>query len=471
MLVSDSQPRSAGPLWQLALPHSFSKRADFADTVGFLHRLKLFAQNRGGTVIELPFSRLPWTRRGITLNFHSTGFMPNAYHYKESFLNGWIQIDRLGHSGWHSRNFFSPTAGRALACEEGRKKTLDQRLEQYVLSRKSKYLQRDQTDLPQENFVFLPLQKPQDDTSDFARFDLGDAILRILDWCRARGLKLVIKRHPFCYSNVRARMLDALKQHPEVILTEGNVGDLIDKAAVVVTVNSSVGFETLLRRRNIVSLGQSEYTPLSLSVSSLDKLPDVLDEALANRKLPDEKWAAVKDFVMDSLFENHDPLDIECFFEKAVQRYGDEFPEPCAPILPLPDFVSFSEDGEGKHYLLHGFSFPEIEGVWTNDELATLVFAANQGRAEYAVKLKGYVLESWPEIAFDVFANDSLVSAGQSVKLYKGDCEFRFAANWQQGVNTITFRIRNPVRPVDFDLDFDVRRIGLGLISLSRVSS
>jgi hypothetical protein len=443
-------------VWQIARPVQFFTKEGMKDLAAFIDALSHYVRKLGDEAIALPFSRLPWTPRGITLNFHSVGFEPNTYHYKAGFLKNWIQIDSLGHTGWHSNNGYSRSIPQTSLAKK-RARTLARRLDAYVQSRSSKYVQKLYPISIQGDYIFFPLQKLQDDTSVFARVNLEEAIRAIEAWCRSQKLKLVLKRHPFCQSKFINALLQGF-QSPYIVVTDGHVADLIDGSKFVVTVNSSVGFEALARGRVVVTLGQSEYGDYALQVRKIADLKPALARAL--REAPDK--AATQKFVMGSMFEKDNELDLAHFCEQAKLQYG----LISDPIPPLKSEIAFNELGNGRPYLLHGFSFPEEWGVWSNDELSTMVFRAEAGIASCQLMVRGYVKPGWPEIFFDVFANGELVCERSVFKAGMGDSAFEFRMPLQQGINTLTIRVRNPIRPVDLGADFDVRRIGLGIVSM-----
>jgi len=150
-----------------------------------LNDIKIFTQKlmkfKEYSVIELPFSKLPPSLRAITFNFHGNEFHINSYNYKESFLSGWIQIDRFGYTGWHSSNYdFVNKEINTLRNDDDLRK----RISAYIKKNTSKYKQKkiQELNLPKK-YILFPLQKPQDETSLFYRIQLDEALNKIYQFC------------------------------------------------------------------------------------------------------------------------------------------------------------------------------------------------------------------------------------------------------------------------------------------------
>ncbi len=131
----------------------------------------------------------------------------------------------------------------------------------------------DRTELP-ERYVFLPLQV-RDDTqllfnSPWIRHpaeavDVCVEALREVD----PGLRLVVKEHPqdlFWVDYSEAR-----QKHPAVIwLQKYDIQEILSKAEIVVTVNSSVGYQALVHGKSVITLGEAFYNVPGLVVSPRD---------------------------------------------------------------------------------------------------------------------------------------------------------------------------------------------------------
>lgn len=157
-------------------------------------------------------------------------------------------------------------------------------------------------DLPQA-FVFLPLQV-HDDSQILMyspRFSDMPSVVRFClegvdAYNRAHGgaLTLVVKEHPSDYGRID---YSALRQaYPQAVFSRTHdTADLIAKAKAVVTVNSTVGIEALLRRKPVVTLGRAFYNIPGV-VRALN--PDeMLADALADALHREPDWDLIGKFL------------------------------------------------------------------------------------------------------------------------------------------------------------------------------
>lgn len=139
---------------------------------------------------------------------------------------------------------------------------------QPLISRKS---------LPTYNYVFIPLQVPTDTQclihSDFS--DTQEVINLIESEFKEselfhKGSKLVFKSHPMDNS---AYKLD----HKISEFSHINTDKLISESLMVITVNSTVGFEALKEFKNVYTLGESFYSTFKGITKNSTPLKDFLN--------------------------------------------------------------------------------------------------------------------------------------------------------------------------------------------------
>lgn len=118
----------------------------------------------------------------------------------------------------------------------------------------------DAVNLP-ERYLFVPFQVPIDTqvliNSPWIRSmeDFYQALLDSVD-ALPEGYRLVVKEHPsskFGYSHLHDR-------HPDIMFANANdTEELIDRAQAIITLNSTVGIESLLIGRPVITLGNAFY--------------------------------------------------------------------------------------------------------------------------------------------------------------------------------------------------------------------
>jgi len=122
-------------------------------------------------------------------------------------------------------------------------------------------------------YIFFPLQIPHDQSiryfSDFSELEV---VKSLIDWASKRGVAVVMKPHPANRKSMTP--FEALVDGINIFWSEAHVYDLIENAVSVYTINSGVGFETLLHLKPVVTFGRVEYDCVSFKAT-----PSRLDEA------------------------------------------------------------------------------------------------------------------------------------------------------------------------------------------------
>jgi len=104
-----------------------------------------------------------------------------------------------------------------------------------------------------------------------------------------------------------------------VQVSEASVHDLIEKSRVVITQNSSTGFEALMQKKTVITCGKSDYRHATLTAKTPGDLRDALDYG------PD----AMSDFSYEKYFYwflNRNLLEEakDSFAERAVARIREK---------------------------------------------------------------------------------------------------------------------------------------------------
>jgi len=126
------------------------------------------------------------------------------------------------------------------------------------MARRSRWSLAIARDIPWGKYVFFPLQIPNDQSiryfSDFSEEEVVDAVIQ---WSRQSGVPVVFKPHP-----VSKKAMVEFEQKVRgsgCYWSTANVHDLAAHARAIFTVNSGVGFESLLHLKPVVTFGRTEY--------------------------------------------------------------------------------------------------------------------------------------------------------------------------------------------------------------------
>ena len=115
--------------------------------------------------------------------------------------------------------------------------------------------------LPNEKYVFFPLQVSSDAQVilNYKHGNLISALKEVSDFAKSRGLALVVKPHPAELNQTVLDQISGLRASLDFRIVDENTFRLIEGAAVVVTVNSTVGLEGMLMDKEVHFLGESMY--------------------------------------------------------------------------------------------------------------------------------------------------------------------------------------------------------------------
>jgi capsule polysaccharide modification protein KpsS len=163
------------------------------------------------------------------------------------------------------------------------------RKSRYILRRVFNYfLSRNLYERPQlgSKFLFFPLH----DSEDFQlrvrapHCQNQEFIIQLIAQSLPIGYKLYVKEHPNFLGGIDTSMLRRIKRIPNVTLVSPSVSalELISAAEAIVTINSTVGFEALVRGKPVVTLGPSFYRGkgITIDVDHFYDLPQAIKLAI-----------------------------------------------------------------------------------------------------------------------------------------------------------------------------------------------
>jgi hypothetical protein len=188
----------------------------------------------------------------------------NKVTVKESALHGKFTVDCRGYAGWHSINKNGTNSEKMdrLSARSSReaKEFCAGLQEKLLVNNESKYRQNiTHAELPEKYFL-LALQIPDDQVAQLAFIDTANLLNQVVQFCVTQNAVVVIKRHPLCTSKRIARLLARVSKLKNVHILDESILRLINRAHFVVTVNSGVGFESLIFGKRVLTTGLSDYT-------------------------------------------------------------------------------------------------------------------------------------------------------------------------------------------------------------------
>ena len=186
---------------------------------------------------------------------------------------------------WGIRAFSSIAAARfdPDAIDAGVARPFFRKLRQrLVVARSSRYPQPEAMAAVPEGAVAVFLQseahRDVEETCHLSREAMVETVLERVDG------PVVVKPHPRDLDPGTLDWLEGLAaRHPKLVVSGGNIHDILAVASRVVTINSAVGIEALLHRRPVVLCGQADFHHLARVATSADDLSAALAEPVRKR--------------------------------------------------------------------------------------------------------------------------------------------------------------------------------------------
>jgi hypothetical protein len=141
--------------------------------------------------------------------------------------------------------------------------------------------------VPDEPFIFFPLHLPNDSaiTVRAPQFQQQDGLVQyVAQRALPAGTKLYVKPHIGARDSFELPFLMKLSRIPNVRLIAPTVNpyDLIEKSTAVLVINSTAGFEAVLKRKPVIVVGTPFYRRhnVTIDVDNLVDLPDAVERSL-----------------------------------------------------------------------------------------------------------------------------------------------------------------------------------------------
>ncbi|MFQ5431673.1 MAG: hypothetical protein ACE5EN_04105 [Nitrospinota bacterium] len=135
-------------------------------------------------------------------------------------------------------------------------------------------------------YIFFPLHIPWDAqiATRNPMFYSQAALVEMLARSCPPGVDLYVKEHPYYHGLCNRKMRRELKKIRSVKFLDPSISslDAIKHSSLVVTINSTAGFETIINKKPLVVLGNPFYAYYkhAYKIENLNELPRVVNEAL-----------------------------------------------------------------------------------------------------------------------------------------------------------------------------------------------
>ncbi|MEK9571729.1 MAG: hypothetical protein VW124_22110 [Paracoccaceae bacterium] len=209
---------------------------------------------------------------GVKIKFHGTKETHKCFDlfYMQMHLKNIFQIDPMGWGVSHSSN---PSVNKQKITQISKKDllNLNQNIER-VRNGHTKFPQSppkfalQSFNKPRQGFIFAPLQTPNDTViKNHSPVSVVDSIKLISEMAKNEEKDVVFKLHPSTYRHrqLNFEIIKLLLTNKNVYLSKQPILKLIEEACYVTTINSGVGFESLLLGKPVVLLGDADYDLLA----------------------------------------------------------------------------------------------------------------------------------------------------------------------------------------------------------------
>ncbi|OGZ28186.1 MAG: hypothetical protein A2931_02840 [Candidatus Niyogibacteria bacterium RIFCSPLOWO2_01_FULL_45_48] len=188
-----------------------------------------------------------------------------------------------------------------------------------------------------EDFAFYPLQKePEISITLFAPF-FKDQLWLTRQIARSLPIhyKLYVKEHPSMFSYRPRKYYKELKKIPNVKLIRPSVSsfDLTKNAKLIATITGTAGWEGILLKKPVITLGDVFYSalPMVKNCKTIEELPYIVKTQLENFNYDEEKLINL----ITAIYRESAPLDLSQIWDIEGGSQAEKKEEEIMPIVDL----------------------------------------------------------------------------------------------------------------------------------------
>ncbi|WP_169751915.1 capsular polysaccharide export protein, LipB/KpsS family [Escherichia coli] len=217
-------------------------------------------------IIVVPRNQWNWRKcdpiinNAYVISYHTRSMdMDNKkhLHIQESTLAERCSMDYMGYAGYSS--LADDFTYKIIDNYSKHINNIEQQISFYIKNNISKYKQSDEEFHLESDYVFIPMQVTTDAVASLSYID-GIKLLKLVsEYFFNTSTKVVVKRHPYCNSIEVEKLINELEKEGKIIVSDSSVHHLIKTSKAVITVNSSVGLETVIHNKPVIITGKSDY--------------------------------------------------------------------------------------------------------------------------------------------------------------------------------------------------------------------
>lgn len=193
----------------------------------------------------------------------------NCRYYMQTVFPWLFTIDKKGWGGGSAyKEWFDITVERDGGAYESMKEYIEKG------NTKFKHLQPEAEWEPKEEYVFMPLQLPHDETIKYhSDVTVPEVVKAMCEWADNGGKKVIFKGHPVNIGSMEP-LVEIIKQYKNVqYVTDVDINEGIKKSLAVYVVNSGTGQESMLHGKPVVTFGRCDYEAVTIhgDINNLSK--------------------------------------------------------------------------------------------------------------------------------------------------------------------------------------------------------
>lgn len=158
-----------------------------------------------------------------------------------------------------------------------------------------KYLDKERSEqfIKNNDYIFYPVQyfKESRITIRAPPFYNQGWFVEYLSRNLPAGYELVVKDHPQQMGALPKQTIDTLDQVATVVSVDMSAWEVADHADAVVTLNNTVGYESIIQGKPVITMGNAFYNRSGYThdVNNLDRLTETLETAVNSGGVPEER--------------------------------------------------------------------------------------------------------------------------------------------------------------------------------------
>ena len=184
----------------------------------------------------------------------------NCRYYMQTVFPWLFTIDK---KGWGGGSEYKEWFDSAVERDGGAYESMKEYIEKG--NTKFKHLQPEAEWEPKEEYVFMPLQLPHDETIKYhSDVTVPEVVKAMCEWADNGGKKVIFKGHPVNIGSMEP-LVEIIKQYKNVqYVTDVDINEGIKKSLAVYVVNSGTGQESMLHGKPVVTFGRCDYEAVTI---------------------------------------------------------------------------------------------------------------------------------------------------------------------------------------------------------------